>query len=65
LRTRLGEELRGSSASLRLAANRSSIGRALSWAIAFSRARRPENFFASLRLRLFFSTELFFAILFS
>jgi hypothetical protein len=34
----------------------------LSRAIAFSRARRPEYFFASLRRRLFFSIELVFAI---
>jgi hypothetical protein len=34
----------------------------LSFAIAFSRARRPENFFVIRRRRLFFSIELFFAI---
>jgi hypothetical protein len=31
-------------------------------AITFSRERRPEYFFDSLRRRLFFSIELFFAI---
>src|SRR5436190_14917666 len=59
---RVAEELRGSSASLRVAANRSSIGLALSRATALSRARRPEYFLLSLRRLLFFSIELFFAI---
>src|SRR5437588_12936527 len=63
LRTRVPEELRGSSASLSAAANRSSIGSDLSRATALSRWRRPENFLASLRRRSFFSIELFFAIL--
>jgi hypothetical protein len=34
----------------------------LSRAIAFSRARRPENFLVNRVRRLFFSIELFFAI---
>src|ERR1700730_8107815 len=59
---RVAEELRGSSASLRVAANRSSIGLVLSRAMALSRARRPEYFLLSLRRLLFFSIELFFAI---
>src|SRR5215470_10168279 len=59
---RVAEALRGSSASLSVAANRSSIGLVLSRAIAFSRERRPEYFLLSLRRRLFFSIELFFAI---
>src|SRR5215813_704822 len=59
---RVADELRGSSASLSAAANRSSIGLFLSRAIFFSRARRPEYFLVSLRRRLFFSIELFFAI---
>src|ERR1700730_7333726 len=57
-----GEELRGSSASLSVAAKRSSVGLLLSRAISLSRARRPENFSANRRRRLFFSIELFFAI---
>src|SRR5437660_6744650 len=59
---RVAEELRGSSASLRVAANRSSIGLVLSRAMALSRARRPEYFLLSLCRLLFFSIELFFAI---
>src|SRR5438034_9600125 len=59
---RVAEELRGSSASLRVAANRSSIGLVLSRAMALSRARRPEYFLLSLRRLLFFSIELFLAI---
>src|ERR1051326_1488777 len=62
LRTRVAEELRGNCASFSAAANRSSVGSALSRATALSRDRLPENFFASLRRRLFFSIELFFAI---
>src|SRR5215831_10408796 len=62
---RVAEPFRGSAASLSEAANRSSIGRVLSPTIAFNRARRPEYLFASLRLRLFFSIELVFAIRFS
>jgi hypothetical protein len=60
---RVAEELRGNSASLRVAANRSSIGSFLSWAVALSALRRLENFFAIRRRRLFFSIILFFAIL--
>src|SRR5712671_4382053 len=59
---RVADELRGSSASLSAAANRSSIGLFLSRAIALSRARRPEYFLVSLRRLPFFSIELFFAI---
>jgi hypothetical protein len=59
---RVADELRGNSASLSVAAKRSSTGLSLSWTIAFKRARRPENFFAIRRRRLFFSMELFFAI---
>src|ERR1051326_1769178 len=59
---REGAPLRGSAASLREAANRSSIGFVLSIAIAFRRERLPANFFAILRRRLFFSIELVFAI---
>src|SRR5215468_5253311 len=60
---RVFEELRGISASFRVAAKRSSIGSFLSRAIVLSFARRLANFFAILRRLLFFSTELFFAIL--
>src|SRR5436190_8958594 len=59
---RVAEELRGSSASLSVAANRSSIGLSLSRATALSRARRPEYFLLSLCRLLFFSIALFFAI---
>src|SRR5262245_53225575 len=59
---RVREELRGTWASLSAAANRSSMGSDLSWVTALSRARRPWSFLASLRRRLFFSIELFFAI---
>src|ERR1051326_7810524 len=59
---REGAPLRGSAASLREAANRSSIGFVLSIAIALRRERLPANFFAILRRRLFFSIELVFAI---
>src|SRR5262249_21697361 len=62
LRTRVPDELRGSSASFSVAAKRSSIGSCLLRAIALSRPRRPENFLASLRRLSFFSIELFFAI---
>jgi hypothetical protein len=58
----VADELRGSSASLSVAAKRSSTGFDLSLAISFSRARRPANDFVILRRRLFFSIELFFAI---
>jgi len=63
LRTRTLEELRGNSASFNVAAKRSSIGSFLSCAIALSFARRLANFFAIFRRLLFFSIELFFAIL--
>src|SRR6476660_5331614 len=53
---RLGE-LRGSAASFGDAAKRSSIGRLLSYAVAFNLARRVAGWFASLRRRLFFSIE--------
>src|SRR5262245_35003483 len=59
---RVFEELRGTWASLSVAANRSSVGKFLSRAISLSRWRRPEYFLAILRRRLFFSMELFFAI---
>jgi hypothetical protein len=59
---RVAAELRGSSASFNVAAKRSSIGFALSRAIAFSFVRRAENCFVIRRRRLFFSIELFFAI---
>src|SRR6185437_1141796 len=62
---RVADELRGSSASLSVAAKRSSTGLVLSWAIALRRARRPEYFLLNRRRRLFFSIELFFAIYFS
>src|SRR3979409_348114 len=59
---RVADELRGISASLSVAANRSSIGVFLSRAMALNRERRPEYFLVSLRRLLFFSIELFFAI---
>src|SRR5579872_328890 len=59
---RVAEELRGNSASLRVAAKRSSIGTFLSRAIVLSALRRLANCFAILRRRLFFSTILFFAM---
>src|SRR5665213_1094106 len=59
---RVADELRGNSASLRVAAKRSSIGRFLSDTIALSFARRPANCFVIRLRRLFFSIELFFAI---
>src|SRR4030081_2120881 len=59
---RVADELRGISASLSVAANRSSIGVFLSRAMALNRERRPECFLVSLRRLLFFSIELFFAI---
>src|ERR1043165_5906800 len=59
---RVFDELRGTCASLSAAAKRSSVGSDLLYAISLSRARRPEYFLASLRRRLFFSIELFFAI---
>jgi hypothetical protein len=62
---RVADELRGISASLSVAAKRSSTATDLSLTIALSRARRFENFFVIRRRRLFFSIELFFAIEFS
>src|ERR1043166_2345403 len=59
---RVFDELRGTCASLSAAAKRSSVGSDLLCAISLSRARRPEYLLASLRRRLFFSIELFFAI---
>src|SRR5690348_5899454 len=59
---RVGEELRGSSASLRRAAKRSSAGSFRSDAMSFSRLRLAAYCAASLRRRLFFSTELVLAI---
>src|SRR6478609_10825550 len=60
---RVADELRGISASFRVAANRSSIGSVLSAMIAFNRARWGAAFFAIRLRRLFFSIELFFAML--
>src|SRR5258708_5105010 len=59
---RVADELRGISASLRVAAKRSSIGAFLSEAAFLRSARRSAYCFVSLRRRLFFSIELFFAI---
>src|SRR3954469_18673394 len=63
LRIRVADELRGISASFRVAAKRSSIGLVLSALISFSRARFGAAFLVIRRRRLFFSTELFFAML--
>src|SRR5437763_15038807 len=60
---RVADELRGNSASFRVAANRSSIGRFLSAMIAFSFARFAAAFFVMRLRRSFFSIELFFAML--
>src|SRR5438309_7041341 len=62
-RTRVADELRGISASFRVAANRSSIGSVLSAMIAFNRSRFGAAFFTIRLRRLFFSIELFFAML--
>src|SRR5260370_6951392 len=62
-RIRVADELRGSSASFSVAANRSSIGFFLSAIIAFSRARLGAAFLVICLRRLFFSIELFFAML--
>src|SRR5215467_13380152 len=59
---RVGDELRGSLASLSRAPKRSSGLSLLSTAIAFSAARLAAYCFAILARRLFFSTELFLAI---
>src|SRR4029077_20929224 len=63
LRIRVADELRGISASFSVAANRSSIGLVLSAMIAFSFARAGAAFLAIRLRRLFFSIELFFAML--
>src|SRR5579872_6576342 len=60
---RVGDELRGISASFSVAANRSSIGLVLSAMMAFSFARRGAAFLVIRLRRLFFSIELFFAML--
>src|SRR5215469_8530844 len=59
---RVGEELRGIWASLRLASKRSSIGSSLLFAIALRRMRLAAFCFESFMRRLFFSIELVFAI---
>src|SRR6202158_3455773 len=63
LRIRVADELRGSSASFSVAANRSSIGFFLSAMMAFSRARFGAAFLVIRLAPLFFSLELFFAML--
>src|ERR1700738_2146030 len=63
LRIRVAEELRGSSASFSVAANRSSIGFFLSAMMALSLARLGAAFLVIRIRRLFFSIELFFAML--
>src|SRR5437763_10919152 len=63
LRMRVADELRGISASFSVAANRSSIGFFLSAMIAFSFARLGAAFFVIRLRRLFFTIELFFAML--
>src|SRR6195256_4020523 len=60
---RVADELRDSSASFRVAANRSSIGFFLSAMMAFSFARLGAAFLVIRLRRLFFSIELFFAML--
>src|SRR5665811_179844 len=60
---RVADELRGSSASFSVAANRSSIGFFLSAIMAFSFARWGAAFLVIRLRRLFFSIELFFAML--
>src|SRR5205814_10068590 len=60
---RVADELRGSSASFSVAANRSSIGFFLSAMMAFSFARLDAACLAIRLRRLFFSIELFFAML--
>ena len=59
---RVADELRGSSASLIWAANRSSTGKDRFSVITFSRARLPAYCLTSRRRRLFFSIELFLAM---
>src|SRR6201996_217099 len=63
LRIRVADELRGISASFRVAAKRSSIGLFLSAMIAFSPARAGAAVLVIRLRRLFFSIELFFAML--
>ena len=63
LRILVAEELRGSSASFSVAANRYSIGFFLSAMMAFSLARLGAAFLVICLRRLFFSIELFFAML--
>src|SRR3954470_2354020 len=63
LRIRVADELRGISASFSDAANRSSIGFFLSAMMAFRRARLGAAFLVIRLRRLFFSIELFFAML--
>src|SRR3984893_9893357 len=63
LRIRVVDELRGISASFSVAANRSSIGFFLSAMMAFSFARWGAAFLVIRLRRLFFSIELFFAML--
>src|SRR5882757_7093031 len=60
---RVADELRGISASFSVAAKRSSIGFFLSAMIAFSLARAGAAFLVIRLRRLFFSIELFFAML--
>src|SRR3954447_9066617 len=60
---RVADELRGISASFSVAANRSSIGLVLSAMIAFNFARFGAAFLVIRFRRLFFSIELFFAML--
>src|SRR5438067_1439388 len=60
--TRVADELRGNSASLSVAAKRSSIGAFLSEASSLRLARRSAYCFVSFCRRLFFSIELFLAI---
>src|SRR4029077_7741522 len=63
LRIRVADELRGISASFSVAANRSSIGLVLSAMSAFNFARCGAAFLVIRLRRLFFSIELFFAML--
>src|ERR1700722_16789260 len=62
LRIRVADELRGSSASFKVAANRSSIGFFFLAVMAFCFARLGAAFFFIRLRRLFFSIELFFAM---
>src|ERR1700709_1068518 len=63
LRIRVADELRGNSASFSVAAKRSSIGFFLSAMMALSFARAGAAFLVIRLRRLFFSIELFFAML--